>query len=56
MGEWFGQDLGCCDWGRMGIHTGEAEVQDDGQYQGYLALSQVQRIMEAGHGGQVLLS
>ena len=41
---------------RMGIHTGEAEVQEDGQYQGYLALSQVQRIMEAGHGGQVLLS
>jgi len=41
---------------RMGIHTGEAEVQEDGQYEGYLALSQVQRIMEAGHGGQVLLS
>ena len=41
---------------RMGIHTGEAEAQRDGQYQGYLALSQVQRIMSAGHGGQVLLS
>jgi len=41
---------------RMGIHTGEAELQSDGQYEGYLALSQVQRIMSAGHGGQVLLS
>jgi len=26
---------------QMGIHTGEAEVQEDGQYQGYLALGQV---------------
>jgi len=56
------QDLQTEPWGdvpirvRMGIHTGEAEVQSDGQYQGYLALSQVQRIMSAGHGGQVLLS
>ena len=40
---------------RMGIHTGEAELQD-GEYQGYLTLSQVQRIMSAGHGGQILLS
>ena len=41
---------------RMGIHTGKAEVQPDGQYQGYLALSRVQRLMSAGHGGQVLIS
>ena len=50
------------DWGdvpirvRMGIHAGEAEIQEDGQYQGYLALSLVQRIMSAGHGEQILLS
>jgi class 3 adenylate cyclase/tetratricopeptide (TPR) repeat protein len=41
---------------RMGIHTGRAEIQQDGQYHGYAALSQVQRVMSAGHGGQVLLS
>lgn len=41
---------------RMGIHTGEAELQEDGQYQGYLAMSLVQRIMSAGHGGQALFS
>jgi predicted ATPase/class 3 adenylate cyclase len=41
---------------RMGIHTGEAELQEDGQYQGYIALSLVQRIMSAGNGGQVLIS
>ena len=41
---------------RMGIHTGEAELQSDGQYEGYLTLSQVQRIMSAGHGGQILLT
>ena len=40
---------------RMGIHTGEAEAVE-GHYRGYLALSSVQRIMSAGHGGQVLLS
>ena len=49
------------DWGaapikvRMGIHTGEAE--SGGQdYRGYLTLSLVQRVMSAGHGGQILLS
>jgi predicted ATPase/class 3 adenylate cyclase len=41
---------------RMGIHTGKAEVQEDGQYQGYLAMSRIQRLMSAGHGGQVLIS
>ncbi|HSG43172.1 MAG TPA: adenylate/guanylate cyclase domain-containing protein [Anaerolineales bacterium] len=41
---------------RMGLHTGKAEVQEDGQYQGYIALSLVQRIISCGHGNQVLLS
>ena len=41
---------------RMGIHTGKAEVQADGQYQGYLAMSRIQRLMSAAHGGQVLIS
>lgn len=50
------------DWGntqikvRMGIHTGKAELQNDGQYHGYLAMSRVQRLMSAAHGGQVLIS
>jgi predicted ATPase/class 3 adenylate cyclase len=41
---------------RMGIHTGKAELGEDGDYRGYLAMSRVQRMMSAGHGGQVLLS
>lgn len=42
---------------RMGIHTGKAEVQlADGSYSGYLTLSRVERLMSAGHGGQVLIS
>ena len=55
-------DLYAEDWGdkplkvRMGIHTGKAEIQPDGQYHGYLAMSRVQRLMAAGHGGQVLIS
>lgn len=40
---------------RMGIHTGEAEKREN-DYRGYLTLARVQRIMSAGHGGQVLLS
>src|SRR5688500_8208616 len=40
---------------RMGLHTGEAEAQDN-EYRGYLTLSLVQRIMSAGHGGQILVS
>jgi predicted ATPase/class 3 adenylate cyclase len=40
---------------RMGIHTGEAEAHGD-EYRGYLALSLVQRLMSAGHGGQILVS
>ncbi len=39
---------------RMGLHTGPAELVN-GDYAG-LALSRVQRVMAAGHGGQVLLS
>jgi predicted ATPase/class 3 adenylate cyclase len=40
---------------RMGIHTGEAEAHDN-EYHGYLTLSLVQRLMSAGHGGQIILS
>ena len=56
------QDLSAEDWGdtpikvRMGIHTGKAEIQADGEYHGYLAMSRVQRLMSAGHGRQVLIS
>src|SRR5690606_33204791 len=39
---------------RMGIHTGEAELRED-DYHG-AALSRAERIMSAGHGGQILLS
>ena len=55
-------DLQAENWGeapirvRMGIHIGKAEVQQEGLYHGYLTLSHVQRLMSAGHGGQVLLS
>lgn len=41
---------------RMGIHTGKAELQENGEYHGYVSLSRAQRVMSAGHGGQVLLS
>ena len=41
---------------RMGIHTGTAQLTDDKQYSGYATLASTQRIMSAGHGGQVLLS
>jgi predicted ATPase/class 3 adenylate cyclase/DNA-binding CsgD family transcriptional regulator len=40
---------------RMGIHTGEAEF-DGNDYRGYTTLSFVQRLMSAGHGGQILVS
>ena len=40
---------------RMGIHTGNAEIQENHQYQGYLTLSHVQRVMSAAHGEQVLI-
>ncbi|HLA06673.1 MAG TPA: adenylate/guanylate cyclase domain-containing protein, partial [Anaerolineales bacterium] len=41
---------------RMGIHTGAAQINDDKQYSGYATLASTQRIMSAGHGGQILLS
>jgi predicted ATPase/class 3 adenylate cyclase len=45
---------------RMGIHTGVAQLADDptieGPYSGYATLALTQRIMSAGHGGQILLS
>lgn len=40
---------------RMGIHTGEAEIEDD-EYRGYATLRFVQRLLSAGHGGQILVS
>jgi class 3 adenylate cyclase len=40
---------------RMGIHTGEAEFNEN-DYRGYATLSFVQRLMSAGHGGQILVS
>jgi predicted ATPase/class 3 adenylate cyclase/DNA-binding CsgD family transcriptional regulator len=40
---------------RMGIHTGEAELEGN-EYRGYATLSFVQRVMSAGHGGQILVS
>jgi predicted ATPase/class 3 adenylate cyclase len=54
------------DWGespvkvRMGINTGTAQASIDidhsGGYKGYTAMARVQRLMSAGHGGQVLIS
>jgi predicted ATPase/class 3 adenylate cyclase len=44
---------------RMGIHTGAAQVQVDNKenkYSGYATIALAQRIMSAGHGGQILLS
>jgi len=58
----FQLDMNQEDWGetplkvRMGIHTGKAEIQEGGDYHGYLTISRVQRLMSAAHGGQVLLS
>jgi class 3 adenylate cyclase len=41
---------------RMGIYTGNAQIQADGDYDGYASLSCVKRLTSAGHGGQTLLS
>jgi predicted ATPase/class 3 adenylate cyclase len=41
---------------RMGIHTGRADIQEDDEYEGYLTLTRVQRVMSAAYGGQILLS
>jgi predicted ATPase/class 3 adenylate cyclase len=50
------------DWGvmeslhvRMGLHTGPATPQA-GEYEGYLTLSHVKRLMSSAHGDQILLS
>jgi class 3 adenylate cyclase len=40
---------------RMGLHTGVAEPQD-GEYASSLTLARAQRVMSAGHGGQIVLS
>jgi predicted ATPase/class 3 adenylate cyclase len=44
---------------RMGIHAGAAQVQIDNKenkYSGYATIALSQRIMSAGHGGQILIS
>ena len=41
---------------RMGIHTGTAQLKDNGQYSGYATLAASQLVMSAGYGGQILLS
>ena len=41
---------------RMGIHVGTAQLKEDGNYLGYTTLATTQRIMSAGHGGQILIS
>jgi len=44
---------------RMGIHTGTAQLEIENKentYSGYTTLALTQRIMSAGHGGQILLS
>ena len=43
---------------RMGIHTGAAQLNGSDQtiYSGYATMALTQRIMSAGHGGQVLIS
>jgi len=40
---------------RIGLHTGAAELKD-GEYASSLTLVRAQRVMNAGHGGQTLLS
>jgi len=41
---------------RMGIHTGEAERMPNGGYASNPTLNRIARILDAAHGGQVLLS
>jgi len=41
---------------RMGIHTGAAQLNEGNEYSSYATLAFTQRIMSAGHGGQILLS
>ena len=40
---------------RMGMHTGEPVVSDEGRYHG-MGVHRTARIMAAGHGGQILAS
>ena len=40
---------------RMGLHTGEPDLSDEGRYHG-MGVHRTARIMAAGHGGQVLAS
>lgn len=40
---------------RAAIHTGEAELRDEGRYDGE-AINRCARLRDAGHGGQILLS
>jgi len=44
---------------RMGIHTGAAKLKektDKAEYEGYATIALAQRVMSAGHGGQILIS
>jgi len=41
---------------RMGIHTGPAQIAEDKSYIGYATIALAQRVMSAGHGGQILIS
>lgn len=41
---------------RMGLHTGTAQIQDNGTYDGYVTLASTQRVMSVAYGGQILLS
>ena len=41
---------------RMGLHTGTIQLSGEYEYLGYATLALCQRVMSAGHGGQVLLS
>jgi predicted ATPase len=40
----------------MGLHTGAVQLDGNQKYLGYATLALTQRIMSAGHGGQILLS
>lgn len=44
---------------RMGLHTGTAQISDDGhetKYDGYTTLASTQRVMSVAYGGQVLVT
>lgn len=41
---------------RMGLHTGAANIQTDGKYDGYVTIASCQRVMSVAYGGQILLS